>query len=66
MCLGLKETSSNQILNNRFLYSAYGIHFDISPFVPEKINTVIGNEIAFCNVGMLFHSDLEGNLVRHS
>ncbi len=31
MCLGLKETSSNQILNNRFLYSAYGIHFDVSP-----------------------------------
>ena len=64
MCLGLKETSSNQILNNRFLYSAYGIHFDVSPFVTEKINTVVGNEIAFCNVGMLFHSDLEGNLVK--
>jgi nitrous oxidase accessory protein len=66
MCLGLKETSSNQILNNRFLYSAYGIHFDVSPFVAEKINTVIGNEIAFCNVGMLFHSDLEGNLVKEN
>jgi nitrous oxidase accessory protein len=64
MSLGLKETSSNQILNNRMLYSAYGIHFDVSPFVPEKINTVSGNEIAFCNVGMLFHSDLEGNLVK--
>jgi nitrous oxidase accessory protein len=64
MCLGLKETSSNQILNNRFLYSAYGIHFDVSPFVTEKINTVVGNEIAFCNVGMLFHSDLEGNLIK--
>ncbi|MEN8123955.1 MAG: nitrous oxide reductase family maturation protein NosD [Bacteroidota bacterium] len=66
MCLGLKETSSNQILNNRFLYSAYGIHFDVSPFVPEKINTVVGNEIAFCNVGMLFHSDLEGNLIKEN
>ena len=66
MCLGLKETSSNQILNNRFLYSAYGIHFDVSPFVTEKINTVVGNEIAFCNVGMLFHSDLEGNLIQEN
>ncbi len=66
MCLGLKETSSNQILNNRFLYSAYGIHFDVSPFVPEKINTVEGNEIAFCNVGMLFHSDQEGNLIQNN
>ena len=66
MCLGLKETSSNQILNNRFLYSAYGIHFDVSPFVTEKINTVVGNEIAFCNVGMLFHSDLEGNWITNN
>ena len=64
MCLGMKETSSNQILNNRFIYSAYGIHFDVSPFVPEKVNTIQGNEIAFCNVGMLFHSDLEGNIIR--
>ena len=64
MCLGMKETSSNQVLNNRFLYSSYGIHFDVSPFVSEKINTIEGNEIAFCNVGMLFHSDLEGNLVK--
>jgi len=64
MCLGMKETSSNQVINNRFLYSAYGIHFDVSPFVSEKINTITGNEIAFCNVGMLFHSDLEGNLVK--
>ena len=63
MCLGMKETSSNQIINNRFLYSAKGIHFDISPFVPEKINTIQGNEIAFCNVGMEFHSDLEGNII---
>lgn len=64
MCIGLKETSSNQILNNRLLYSSYGLHFDVSPFVAEKINTIIGNEIAFCNVGMLFHSDLEGNLLK--
>lgn len=64
MCLGMKETSSNQVLNNRFLYSAYGIHFDVSPFVAEKKNTIEGNEIAFCNVGMLFHSDLEGNLIK--
>ncbi len=61
MCLGMKETSSNQILNNRFIYSAYGIHFDVSPFVAEKVNTIQGNEIAFCNVGLLFHSDIEGN-----
>jgi len=64
MCLGMKETSSNQILNNRFIYSAEGIHFDVSPFVPEKINTIEGNEIAFCGAGMFFHTNQEGNLIR--
>ena len=66
MCIGMKETSSNQILNNRFLYSSVGIHFDISPFVPEKVNTIMGNEIAFCNTAMYFHSDLEGNIIREN
>jgi len=64
MCLGMKETSSNQILNNRFIYSAEGIHFDVSPFVPEKMNTIEGNEIAFCSTGMFFHTNQEGNLIR--
>lgn len=66
MCLGMKETSSNQILNNRFIYSAEGIHFDVSPFVPEKINTISNNEIAFCGSGMLFHNNQEGNLIKHN
>ena len=66
MCLGMKETSSNQILNNRFIYSAEGIHFDVSPFVPEKINTIEGNEIAFCGAGMFFHTNQEGNLIKHN
>jgi len=66
MCIGMKETSSNEILNNRFLYSSFGIHFDISPFVPEKINTIMGNEIAFCNIALKFHSDQEGNVIREN
>ncbi len=61
MCLGMKETSSNQILNNRFIYSTEGIHFDVSPFVPEKRNTIQGNEIAFCGSGMFFHTNQLGN-----
>lgn len=66
MCLGMKETSSNQILNNKFIYSAEGIHFDVSPFVPEKLNTIQDNEIAFCNIGMKFHNRQEGNLIRYN
>ena len=62
MCLGMKETSSNQILDNRFLYSARGIYIDVSPFVPWKKNTITGNEIAFCGTGIEFLKDQEGNL----
>ncbi len=66
MCLGMKETSSNQILNNRFIYSAVGIHIDVSPFVPSKINTIENNEIAFCGSAIQFHSNQEGNLIKHN
>lgn len=64
MCLGMKETSSNQILNNRFIYSSEGIHIDVSPFVPDKKNTISNNEIAFCGIGIFFHSNQEGNLFK--
>ncbi|MCK9448283.1 MAG: nitrous oxide reductase family maturation protein NosD [Bacteroidales bacterium] len=66
MCLGMKETSSNQILHNRFIYSSEGIHIDVSPFVPEKINTIANNEIAFCGVGVKFHTNQEGNLFKQN
>jgi len=64
MCLGMKETSSNQILNNRFIGSAEGIHIDTSPFEPGKTNTFDNNEIAFCGVAIQFHSSLDGNLIK--
>lgn len=66
MCLGMKETSSNQILNNRFIYSSEGIHIDVSPFVPEKQNTIANNEIAFCGYGIFFHTNQEGNLFKQN
>jgi len=62
MCLGMKETSSNQIIDNKFLYSARGIYIDVSPFVPWKTNTISGNEIAFCNTAVEFLKDQEGNV----
>ena len=66
MCLGMKETSSNQILNNRFIYSSEGIHFDVSPYVPEQMNTIANNEIAFCGSGMFFHTNQEGNVIKEN
>ncbi len=62
MCLGMKETSSNQIIDNKFIYSARGIYIDVSPFVPWKTNTIAGNEIAFCNTAVEFLKDQEGNV----
>ncbi|RLD53605.1 MAG: nitrous oxide reductase family maturation protein NosD, partial [Bacteroidetes bacterium] len=32
----------------------------------EKINTIIGNEIAFCRSGMFFHTNQEGNLIKEN
>ncbi len=64
MCLGMKETSSNEIIGNRFLYSSVGVYIDHSPFEEFKTNVFERNEIAFCNVGVQFHSELEGNVFR--
>ena len=66
MCLGMKETSSNQILNNRFIYSTQGIHVDVSPYVPEQINTIEHNEIAFCGTAVYFNTNQEGNLFKNN
>ena len=45
------------------IYSAEGIHIDVSPFVPEQINTIQGNEIAFCGSGIFFHTNQIGNII---
>ncbi len=66
MALGMKETSSNQILNNRFIYCTEGIHIDVSPYVLEQKNTIEHNEIAFCGTAVYFHTNQEGNLFKHN
>ena len=66
MALGMKETSSNQILNNKFIYCIEGIHVDTSPYVLEQKNTISNNEIAFCGTGVFFHTNQEGNLFKHN
>jgi len=66
MALGMKETSGNQILNNRFIYCTEGIHVDVSPYVLEQINTISNNEIAFCGTAVFFHTNQEGNLFKRN
>lgn len=66
MALGMKETSGNQILNNRFIYCTEGIHLDVSPYVLEQKNTILGNEVAFCGTAIYFHNNQEGNLFKQN
>ncbi len=66
MALGMKETSGNQILNNKFIYCTEGIHVDVSPYVLTQKNTIENNEIAFCGTGIFFHTNQEGNLFKHN
>ena len=66
MCVGMKETSGNQIINNKFIYSTQGIHIDVSPYVLEQINTIANNEIAFCRSAFFFKSKQEGNLIKNN
>ncbi|RLD90437.1 MAG: nitrous oxide reductase family maturation protein NosD [Bacteroidetes bacterium] len=66
MALGMKETSGNQILNNKFIYCTEGIHIDVSPYVLEQINTISNNEISFCGTAIYFHNNQEGNLFKRN
>lgn len=66
MCLGMKETSGNQIIDNKFIYSTQGIHIDVSPYVLEQINTIANNEIAFCRSAFFFKTKQEGNLIKNN
>ena len=66
MCIGMKETSGNQIINNRLIYSTQGIHIDVSPYVLEQINTIANNEIAFCGSAFFFKTKQMGNLIKNN
>ncbi len=62
--IGLKESSSVKILNNKILYNSRGISLDLSPFDPDTTNEIYGNEISFNNIGMSFLSDWKGNVIK--
>ncbi len=60
--LGLKETSEVTIENNDIVHCGVGIYLDVSPYQPDTINIIRGNELAYNGVGVLFHNDWPGNL----
>lgn len=62
MGLGFKEASDAVIEDNEIIYCAVGVHSDLSPFQPGTTITFRGNRIAYNGIGMLFTSELGGNV----
>ncbi len=62
MGLGFKEASDAVIEGNEIIYCAVGVHSDLSPFQPDTKIEFRGNRIAYNGIGMLFTSELGGNV----
>lgn len=62
MGVGFKEASDALIEGNEIIYCAVGIGSDLSPFQPDTKITFRNNRIAYNGIGMLFTSDLGGNV----
>lgn len=63
MGIGFKEASDAVIEGNEIIYCAVGVQSDLSPFQPGTKIAFRGNRIAYNGIGMLFTSELGGNLV---
>jgi len=64
MGIGFKETSAVTIEGNDIVYCATGIYLDVSPYQPDTENRFFGNRIAYNGIGVLFHNDWTGNVLR--
>jgi len=62
MGLGFKEASDAIIEGNEIIYCAVGVHSDLSPFQPDTKIEFRNNRIAYNGIGMLFTSELGGNV----
>lgn len=66
MGIGMKESSNIDIVDNEILYSGLGLYMDVSPFQPDTTNRVYRNTFAFNRVGLQFHNDWHGNLIKEN
>ncbi len=64
MGLGLKESSAVTVRDNALVQNAVGIYFDNSPFEPGQLNTIAGNAIELCDLGIQFHASTRGDRLR--
>lgn len=62
MGIGFKEASDAVIEGNEIIYCAVGVQSDLSPFQPGTKIEFRNNRIAYNGIGMLFTSELGGNL----
>ena len=63
MGIGFKETSDTDIEGNEIVYCAVGVGSDLSPFQPDTTIRFTGNRFAYNGVGLLFTSELGGNVL---
>lgn len=66
MGIGMKESSNIDVIDNEILYSSLGLYMDVSPFQPDTTNRVYRNTFAFNRVGLQFHNDWHGNLIKEN
>ena len=62
MGIGFKEASDAVVEGNEIIYCAVGVQSDLSPFQPGTTIAFRGNRIAYNGIGMLFTSELGGNV----
>ena len=62
MGIGFKEASDAVIEGNEIIYCAVGVQSDLSPFQPDTRIEFRDNRIAYNGIGMLFTSELGGNV----
>ncbi len=62
--IGLKEVDNMTIRNNKIVYCAAGLYFDLSPFQPDRYNFIKANIIAYNVIGADFNSTLSRNILK--
>ncbi|HHB93430.1 MAG TPA: nitrous oxide reductase family maturation protein NosD [Thioploca sp.] len=66
MGIGFKETSNVIVENNQIIYCATGIYSDLSPYQPDTTNNFINNKIVYNDIGILFHNDWQGSILKNN
>jgi len=66
MGIGMKESSNIDVIDNEILYSSLGLYLDVSPFQPDTTNRIYRNTFAFNRVGIQFHNDWHGNIIKEN